>query len=638
MMKKEENTQTVLQSEFCAGQEFNVKQLTYHFNSSEAFEKKLTDLKTDVAKKNLTHDELLNLGNHRKDEIHRAINTEKHFLENKLFLLESRQGLITNEYIENHYKDITDYEQNRYTVTFNKALRNIPILENKLTGIKEILSSLKSSSGQKADNEIERPYKSMINRKAIYLLLLSIFSLGDALLGYNAMLVLGEGIPNIALAWLTLLTASATGIGAHFSGKILAKNGFTKEFTSAILVSVSFVFILIWIRTDIQGSIVLSALNAAFFAMASLISYHRYLHQDFFDRENLITSLRQKSAALYTKISNILNAVNSDKEAVHFMLHNKAKEQATKDILYNSERVLELKNAMQGMDKIEKGYYQRIDLIVASAQTQHDKRKERAKNGIGFNFASLFRPFQNAFMIAGAMLVLNACTPATETTDIIVLMDVTETHNAFPNANVVLQDIGDFDAGQITLSAITDTHAYPYYVVSLETPKPYFMQVKEEEDSRQNNFKQDFKVAYETINISSEELQYSYVFSAINTHLVTLSKSKATHKHFLCYSDLLQHSANFSFYSYRHNPKQILKDYDAIIAKFEAEYGNIKGTDLRGVNVTVMYTPQKSDDALYYHTSQFWKRFFQDKGATKVRFIPLLPSTAVKMEIAIMDH
>ncbi len=632
---RRENTQQMRNPEFLAGEEFKVAQLTFAFNKVETFENQLAELKDEVSKAKVSKSEIIDFGNEKKYAILRGMNAEKHYLENKLALLQARQDLITPEYIENHYKDISDFEHNRVLAALDKKFKNLPKYQNRLEHVQKVLSSL--DVGQKNTDKKTPPNKMLINRKGFYLLLLFIFSLGDALLGYNAMLILGEGIPNIALAWLTALTASATGIGAHFSGKILAKHGFTKEFVAAFLISISFVFILIWIRTDIQSSAILSILNAAFFAMAALISYRRYLTQDYWDQENLVVRLKDKEATLYSKIEGLQNRVSLDKEAIHIKLRNRAKELSTQDILHNNQKMMELQNALNGMHKVEKAYQRRADLIVEAALTKVREKEERSKNSVFSSIKSLFRPkkfAQNGTLIITAMLFLNACSTKIDTFDVVVLMDLTEQYNAFPNASTVIQDIGDFNAGQVTLSAITDTHTYPYHVINLESPKPYLMQVKEEEDSRQGNFKSNFKAAYETLSVPTEELQYSFVFSAMNTHLVKLSASSAEHKHFLCYSDLLQHSPRFSFYAYRNNPKQILKDYDRIVSKFEAEYGDIKSMNLNGIDITVMYTPQKLNDALYYHTSQFWTKFFKSKGAGTIKFVPLLPSHADKIKIA----
>ncbi len=622
-MKKEHNN-SLRNPEFLAGEEFKVEQLTFVFNKVDTFEQKLTALKEELSKNKLTEREIRDLRAEKKHEIYRALNSEKHYLENKLRLLQDREDLITRELIENHYKDLTDFEHNRVMAAMNKKLKHLPKLQSRLEHIQSCLAALEP--GEDEFESVNPPSKTMLNRTAVYFTLLLLFSLGDAILGYNAMLVLGEGIPNIALAWLTVLTAAATGIGAHFSGKILAKNGFTKEFVTALLISFSFVFTLIWIRTDIQSSAILSVLNAAFFAMAALISYRRYLTQDYWNTENLIARLKRKEAALSSKIDATQMAVALDKEATYIKLRNRAKELATQDILHNSKRMRELQTAFEGMLKVQNSYDRRVDLIVEAALNRKKDRAERSKNGVFANIKSLFTPqkfAQNGAMIIALMVALNACSPKAEITDVVVLMDLTEQHYLYPNSETVLQDIGHFDGGQITLSAITDTHLYPYHVVALESPKSYLMQIKEEEDSRQNNFESEFKIAYKNLAIPEGELPYSYVFSALNTHLVKLSKSGAEHKKFLCYSDLLEHSTRFSFYSYRHNPKEIMKAYDAIVSRFEGEYEDVKAMKLHGVSITILHSPEKSEDALYYYTSQFWEKFFKDKGATSVKFEPM---------------
>lgn len=622
-MKKEQNN-PLRNPEFLAGEEFKVAQLTFVFNKVDTFEQRLAVLKEELSKKKLTECEICDLGAEKKHEIYSALNSEKHYLENKLRLLQDRQDLITPELIENHYKDLSDFEQNRVTASLDKKLKTLPKLKSRLEHIQSRLAQLES--GEDEFDVLNSPSKTTLNRKAIYLALLSLFSLGDAILGYNAMLILGEGIPNIALAWLTALTAAATGIGAHFSGKILAKNGFTKEFVTALLISFSFVFTLIWIRTDIQSSAILSVLNAAFFAMAALISYRRYLTQDYWNKENLIVRLKSKEASLVSKIEALENDVALDKEAIQIKLRNRAKELSAQDILHNKQRMRELQTAFEGMLKIQNSYDRRVDMLVEAAINRKKDKAERSKNSVFANIKSLFTPkkfAQNGTMMIAAMLFLSACTPKKEVTDVVVLMDLTEQHSAFPNSETVLHDIGSFNGGQIILSAITDTHLYPYHVVALESPKSYLMQIKEEEDGRLNNFENQFKIAYASLAIPKGELQYSYVFSALNTHLVKLSKSGAEHKKFLCYSDLLEHSTRFSFYSYRQNPKAIMKAYDAIVSRFEGEYEDVKAMNLDGVSITILHSPEKSEDALYYYTSQFWEKFFKDKGATSVKFEPL---------------
>jgi len=632
---KRENTQQTVRSGFQVGQEFDVVQLALGRRQIDLNEKRLADLKREVSRSNLSEDEIKDMCNQAKHDISRPIATQKHYLINKESKLLARQETITPEFIHNHYQDRADFEKNRRMKPLNMQIKTLSKMQSRKSDYDEEIKHLRK---QKRAFQNPPAVRTLLNRLSFYVLILCGLSFGDAVISFSAMRGLAEGISNAGLMWITLLLAGAISIGAHLTAKTLAKNGLTKGFFAALLVSGFFVFILIWLRIDMKSSAVLSALNLAFFLMATLVSYHRYSKsQDYWNIVIRITKLKKLRRNLNAKIQHLQRMVSSDKHSVEISLRNLAIEQSTTDVLFNNEKLVEIKNAILGMEKVKGGYDRRADLIGAAAITRVTERAIRKKNGFVIPNISFPNILKKAFFTIGVIVLMTACTTKTETASVVVLMDLTESNNDFPDAEVILSEVGGFEAGQITLSAITDTHAYPYHVVNLESPKSYFLQVKEDEDSRLSNFKNEFKIAYETLRVPLGELQYSFVFSAMNTHLVKLSESNAQRKQFLCYSDLLQHSPAFSFYAYRHNPKQILKDYQRIVSKFEAEYENMKGVDLNGIDIAVMYTPQKKDDALYRYTSLFWMKFFKDKGAGEVKFIPLLPQSENEIKVASLN-
>lgn len=627
-MKAKKNVSEERHSNFQVGNEYDAQQLTFAHNTPQMMEDKLTALEKTLQSGKLNAEQAHYHCDRTKDEIGRAVATELHLLENKSEQLNTHLEVITDDHIQSHYEARRDHHIQNQQKNITKRFSVLKTLHLQMGSIDDELQIKKKIRENYKDAPLVR---SLLNRSYVYFPLIALFALGDSILSFQSMQYLGEGLPNIALLWLTFLVAAGIAVGAHFAGSSIAKKQ-SKPFWISLVVSMFFVLVLVWLRLDVQASLTLSLLNFGFFGLASVISYKRYSTQDYFTLISDIKALENRKAILEGEIASEQGELDAETSALEISVSHWVKEEVVQDTLHNKMKAKNLTKAIEGLNKVLTSYGRRVEIIRQGALANIAERKER-KNQKGFTFnipdfglSTAIRAMLNIFIFA--VLVSCSSKKPEKTTHAIVIVDLTDEQQKRPDAPTVLSHLGDIDNGEITLSVISDIHSYPHKNLSLAPASSFLTQVPEEEQNRIANHRQEFIAAYNTLPVPIAEPQESFVFSALGRALNQFRGKLRIKPKMLIYSDLVQNEKNgLNFYQYKDRPEQLMHDYHKILADFRTQYDPLHRIYLWGLQVDVYHTPTKDMDELWLYQQQFYTRFFKDHGARSVNFHPYAPSS-----------
>ena len=628
-MKVKKNVSEERHSNFQVGNEYDAKQLTFGRNTPQMFEDKLTALEEKLQSGKLNIEQIDYNCERTKDEIGRGVATEIHLLENKHEQLSAHLEVVTEDFMQSHYEARRDHHVQQQQKAIGKRFAILRKLHLQMGAIDDELQIKK----RLRENFQNTPaVRSLLNRRYFYFPLIALFALGDSILSFQSMQYLGEGLPNIALLWLTFLVAGGIAVGAHFTGSSLAKSKLSKSFWMSLIVSMFFVFVLVWLRVDVKASLTLSLLNFGFFGLACVISFKRYSTQDYFTLSANIGSLQNRKANLESKIASEQAELDAETKALEISVSHWVKEEVNQDTLYNTMKAKNLSKAIEGLNKVLSSYGRRVEIIRRGALADLAARKERKSTGgltfklPDFGIKTVLRSMLNIFIIA--VLVSCSSKKPEKTTHAIVIVDLTDEQQKRPDAPTVLSHLGDIDNGEITLSVIADIHSYPHKNLSLAPASSFLTQVPEEEQNRIANHRQEFIATYNTLPVPIAEPEESFVFSALGRALNQFRGKLRIKPKMLIYSDLVQNEKDgLNFYQYKDHPEQLMHDYHKILADFRTQYDPLHRIYLWGLQVDVYHTPTKDMDELWLYQQQFYTRFFKDHGARSVNFHPYAPSS-----------
>lgn len=628
-MKAKKNVSEERHSNFQVGNEYDAKQLTFGRNTPQMFEDKLTALEEKLQSGKLNIEQINYNCERTKDEIGRGVATEIHLLENKHEQLSTHLEVVTEDFMQNHYEARRDHHVQQQQKDISKRFAILRKLHLQMGVIDD---ELQIKKGIRENYQDAPAVRSLLNRRLFYFPLIALFALGDSILSFQSMQYLGEGLPNIALLWLTFLVAAGIAVGAHFTGSSLAKNKRSKSFWMSLIVSMFFVFVLVWLRVDVQASLTLSLLNFGFFGLACVISFKRYATQDYFTLASDIRSLQNRKANLESKIASEQAELDAETKALEISVSHWVREEVNQDTLHNTMKAKNLVKAIEGLNKIFSSYGRRVEIIRQGALADLAMRKER-KNSGGFTFKlpdfgikTALRAMMNIFVFA----VLLSCSneKPKKPMHAVVIVDLTDEAQRRPDAHAVLKHLGEMKEGEVTLSVISDMHSYPYKNVNLAPPSSFLTQVPEQEKSRVTDYEQNFVTAYNTLPVPIAEPKESYVFSALAKSLQKLDDLIKIDRKILIYSDLMQNEKEgINFYRYKDHPEQLMLDYYKILAEFRTKYDPQQRLHIWNLQVDIYHTPVKDMDELWLYQQMFYTKFFKDHGARNVNFYPYAPSS-----------
>ena len=629
-MKAKKNATEQRHSDFQVGNQYDAKQLAFAHNTPQMLEDKLTALEKTTQSGKLNIEQINYQCDRTKDEIGRTVATELHLLENKSEQLETYLGVITEDHIQSHYEARRDHHvQNQQ----KKITKRFGILKKLHIQIGSINDELQIKKKQRDNYEDAPLVRSLLNQGYVYFPLIALFALGDSILSFQSMQFLGEGLPNFALIWLTFLVAAGIAVGAHFTGSSIARKR-SKPFYISLVVSMFFVAVLLLLRADVQASLTLSLLNFGFFGLASVISFKRYSTQDYFTLASDIKALENRKASLESEIASEQAELDAETKALEISVSQWVKEEVIQDTLHNKMKAKNLSKAIEGLNKVLTSYGRRIEIIRRGALANIAARKER-KNQKGFSFnipdfglSTAIRAMLNIFIVALMVSCSGNKSKDEKPTYAIVIVDLTDEQQKRPDAQTVLSHLGDMNAGEVTLSVISDMHSYPYKNLSLAPASSFLSQVPEEEQNRIANYQKEFITAYNTLPVPIAEPKESFVFSALARALKQHRDMIRINRKIVIYSDLVQHEKDgINFYKYKDRPEQLMHDYHKVLADFRTQYDPDHRIYLWGLEVDVYFTPTKEMDELWLYQQQFYTQFFKDHGARSVQFHPYAPSS-----------
>ena len=629
-MKAKKNVSEERHSDFQVGNEYDAKQLTFAYNTPQMFEDKLTALEKTTQSGKLTIEQVHYHCDRTKDEIGRGCATEIHLLENKSEQLNMHLEVITDDHIQSHYEARRDHHVQNQQKEITKRFGILKTLHLQMGSINDELQIKKKIRENYKDAPLVR---SLLNRSYFYFPLIALFALGDSILSFQSMQFLGEGLPNIALLWLTFLVAAGIAVGAHFTGASIAKKQ-SKPFWISLVVSMFFVAVLLLLRVDVQASLTLSLLNFGFFGLASVISYRRYSTQDYFTLISEIKALENRKAKLESNIASEQAELDAETNALELSVSHWVKEEVAQDTLHNKMTAKNLTKAIEGLNKVLTSYCNRVEIIRRGALANIAARKER-KNQKGFSFnipdfglSTAIRAMLNIFIVALMVSCSGNKSKDEKPTYAIVIVDLTDEQQKRPDAQTVLTHLGDMNEGEVTLSVISDMHSYPYKNLSLAPASSFLSQVPEKEQNRIANYQKEFITAYNTLPVPITEPKESFVFSAIARSLKAHRDKIRINRKIIIYSDLVQHEKDgINFYEYKDSPERLTRDYHKILADFRTQYDPEHRIYLWGLEIIVYHTPTKEMDELWLYQQQFYTQFFKDHGARSVQFHPYAPSS-----------
>ncbi|MBK5286585.1 MAG: hypothetical protein JJE25_14410 [Bacteroidia bacterium] len=221
-----------------------------------------------------------------------------------------------------------------------------------------------------------------------------------------------------------------------------------------------------------------------------------------------------------------------------------------------------------------------------------------------------------SILILGSTILIVACTSSKPTTtEVIVLRDITENHLAKPQPDAILW-LYDFSESKwngasfrfVDLSDVSYNRTSETKIESVNQ----WMSNELEREKQIKRFKSDVVEILDSTDKETIGKNFSSVYLPMARELNRLSQSKSQKRIFLVFSDLMENSLGFSFYDKKvlqllqSNPDSLRKRFDKMLPL----------QSLTGVEVHFIFEPENViQDAEFKIVSEFYRKFFEDKGA-----------------------
>ncbi len=220
------------------------------------------------------------------------------------------------------------------------------------------------------------------------------------------------------------------------------------------------------------------------------------------------------------------------------------------------------------------------------------------------------------FIIIATTIIIASTTVNSIEIEVTVMRDITDTQISQPNladiVSLVNLDNSQWNGANVRFVDITDVSYNHTYQTSIIAENHWLGN----EFDRENKIK-NFHAKITQILVSAEEetngKNNSSVYIPIANELNRLSQSPAQKKIVLVYSDLMENTAELSFYNkskfnlLKTNPDSILKYFDA----------QVPLRKLAGIKIYLIYQPANPEtDKQYQIISGFYKKLLESKGAT----------------------
>lgn len=203
----------------------------------------------------------------------------------------------------------------------------------------------------------------------------------------------------------------------------------------------------------------------------------------------------------------------------------------------------------------------------------------------------------------------------TNKTEITVIRDLTDKFNAMPNAEEIksLYELENniWDEGLFRLIDLTDLNINKTNQANINAENFLFGNKYKRKDKVKAFLAKIHKIISFT-DTKAVGKDNSAVYYPIAMELNRLSKSKASTKLMLIYSDLMENTNTLTFYD-KNTLKKLKTKPDYIQQNFESQ---LKLANLSGIKIYLIYQPTNTkQDEDYKVVSDFYRKLFESKGA-----------------------
>ncbi len=471
------------------------------------------------------------------------------------------------------------------------------------------------------------PSENFLTNNKLYYSILSVYSLVESVINFETIQLLKEAIMNVFIIPLTLLISLSIALGAHYSGKFL-RTPRTMKFLLALMASIFFLGVVIFLRLRIDNALIFILLNIGFYLICLILSYYRAPSQLYFINEKNLNETKNEKAKLVTELAQKRYQSEENKKIIKKELTETKPEELAKEEVANLEDTIDNTKAVYGeIDKFQNNVLERIKFSEKKALDECKAINARTKNArkrfkSPLDLIKNFRENLNGKTVTILLLIfiLTSCTSPAKT-DAVILLDITNKHR-ISTCDEIFKSFKDIEYGQIVFSTISDKESNIQLPVYIKKPVPFLFQVDDKQNKLKDNYSNDFEEVCQSLDKPSDSYSYSYVYESLINHIIRLLNSDADNKLIYILGDCIQHTENLSFYDYRQNPENLLEDYDSIVKKLELINDKLKDVTTDGsITITVIYDPLKRNDRLFSFARRFWLKYFHSKNI-EMKFMP----------------
>jgi hypothetical protein len=217
-------------------------------------------------------------------------------------------------------------------------------------------------------------------------------------------------------------------------------------------------------------------------------------------------------------------------------------------------------------------------------------------------------------LLAAGILTAVYTSPKSNTTEVDLLVDVTDRQIAQPDVNEIipLYNFDDiYNGGVFSLTKLTDVSYNPTIEAKISSANQWLTN-ELDRDKEIKNFKAQVTAIITNACKDTSGRVNSSLYLPIATELNNLSTNNSQRRILLIYSDLIENTVNMSFYKrgelelLKTNPEKISKYFDSLV----------KLNSLSGIEVFFIYQPDNNiSDQVYQIVSNFYRKLLEDKGA-----------------------
>ena len=212
-------------------------------------------------------------------------------------------------------------------------------------------------------------------------------------------------------------------------------------------------------------------------------------------------------------------------------------------------------------------------------------------------------------------LVISVASQDSSTTEISIVRDITDPHQAQPSAKEILGlydlEINKWNGAIFHFSNLSDVSYNPSSEVKLQAKNKWLSNELERADEIQEFQNKVNTVLSDSLHDTIGK-KYSSIYFPVANELMRLQKSISQRKILLVFSDLMQNDFEISLYGKKEF--ELLESHpDSLKVKFEKE---LPLPSLAGITIFLMYQPTNAEEDWRYRIiSEFYKNLFTKKGA-----------------------